>query len=797
MMFRTSFVSSLLSGVVVAFPMTPVFAQSSTTQVRGTIEEVVVTARKVEESIQDSPVAITALSGDQLETRAALNISDATASAPNVSFESSGATSGMTAAPIVFIRGLGQADFVINADPAVGTYLDGIYLGRSLGSLADLLDLQRVEVLRGPQGTLFGRNTIGGAINLISVAPSMDGNNGEVNLATGENGYSNLKGYANFALSDSSALRVSAFARQRDGFVDALQYDDFDLGEEDVWGIRAALRIDVTNEFTIDFTTDYSERSDSPSPMVARLIGNASIGGELIDQSGTPAGTRFNTGGPPPTPPVPSTYRSVDPATCRTAAGRNSSTDCYGNIWLGDGYQSNALYTDVNGNIIEPDQNLDVFGANLTMTWETSFGTLKSITSARGFDSSFHNDIDYSPFVIMHNINSRFDQDQFSQEFQLAGSSARGNIDYVIGLYYFEEDGIETVALVNPLLPPAAAQTTLPLYQVTDRYIDNTSTALYGQITWHASENLHITAGLRYTDETKDIAFEQRRSVGATLANAEGNLSLKETAPMANVSYNFSDNLMGYFTYAQGFRSGGFASRFPSGLVSPLPSYDPEFVDSYEFGFKSDLLENRVRLNVAAFMTNYQDLQVSATSPVISGGSLTANLADATLQGLEIELNAAVTDNFYLDMSLGYLDAEIDSVVGDVLNAGAGNQRYTITEDSDLPNTPEKNFSVGFTHYLPVASGELRTRVDWRYVDDQHLTIENHPLALEDSYTTLNANISYAPLDSNWRITIGGRNLTDEEYATATALNTTAATLGTNVSRPREVYVQATYRIGE
>ncbi|CAN0603395.1 unnamed protein product, partial [Ectocarpus sp. 12 AP-2014] len=184
----------LVIGFAASAPVPYALAQSEegTQASRATLEEVVVTARRTEESLQDAPVAVTALTSDDIETRAALSITEVTASVPNVSFESSGATSGLGAAPIVFIRGLGQSDFVINSDPAAGMYVDGVYLGRSLGSLVDLLDLERAEVLRGPQGTLFGRNTIGGAINLVSKVPSTDGNFGQATVAAGERGFVQL-----------------------------------------------------------------------------------------------------------------------------------------------------------------------------------------------------------------------------------------------------------------------------------------------------------------------------------------------------------------------------------------------------------------------------------------------------------------------------------------------------------------------------------------------------------------------------------------------------------------------------
>ena len=229
----------------------------------------------MEEGLQNAPLAVSALTAQEMENRGAVDVTDIAAAAPNVHFESGGATSGMSSTPTVFIRGIGQSDFNINNDPAVGVYIDGIYMGRMLGSMADLLDLERSEVLRGPQGTLFGRNSIGGAINLISKKPDPTGTSGNLSLSLGERDLVFAKGAVNLPLSDTAAVRASGFYRERDGYVDAVQYDDFELGGEEVWGARLALRLEPTDTFFADFAVEISERNDPPAaivPVALRVI---------------------------------------------------------------------------------------------------------------------------------------------------------------------------------------------------------------------------------------------------------------------------------------------------------------------------------------------------------------------------------------------------------------------------------------------------------------------------------------------------------------------------------------------
>ena len=255
----------------------PTFAQTNgqdeeQSRSRYAIDEIVISARRKEEGLQEAPIAVTALSAVELENRAAVDVIDFADVAPNVNFKAGGNISGFGAAPVVTIRGVGQSDFVINTDPAVGIYTDGVYLGRSIGSVLDLVDVERIEALRGPQGTLFGRNSIGGAINVIAKKPDPSaGLNGYASAALGENGYVLLRGSANVPLGETLAFRGSVVHRERDGFIEALQYNDLDLGAENVTAFRGAVRWEPTDSFTLDLDGDFTSRNDSPAPNISSI----------------------------------------------------------------------------------------------------------------------------------------------------------------------------------------------------------------------------------------------------------------------------------------------------------------------------------------------------------------------------------------------------------------------------------------------------------------------------------------------------------------------------------------------
>ena len=488
------------------------------------IDEIIVSSRRIEEGLQDAPLAITAISGVELENRGALDIIDFADVAPNVSLKTNGAISGFGAAPRTSIRGVGQSDFVINTDPAVGIYADGVYLGRSLGSVLDLVDVERVEALRGPQGTLFGRNSTGGAINIISKKPEIgEDTSGYLTASAGEDGYTLLRGSVNFGITDSSAARLTVMNRERDGFIPILTpdpiYNGFELGAEDVFGIRGAFRWEASDSFILDLDADYSERSDSPAAIIPVLIGDLSVvgqndltasgvGTEAPGQSSSQFIRRFNgepLAGPPINNPALIALQAQNPLCGTDENFRNTSMECAGHAFNATRDGSYQAWFDREGNFIRPDdQSLETYGFSARAEWATDNFTVKSISSWRGFDSSFVNG---SPAFVFTggNNNERFDQDQFSQEITIDGAVNDGRLRWLLGAFYQEEDGVETVVTVFPFAPPAnnGDPDFLPINGIEDRSIDNTSVAVYGQLNFDITDNLELTLGARHTDEEK------------------------------------------------------------------------------------------------------------------------------------------------------------------------------------------------------------------------------------------------------------------------------------------------------
>jgi iron complex outermembrane receptor protein len=780
------------------------------------IEQITVTGRKIEEGLQDAPLAISAFSENDLKNLAATDITDVALLAPNVHFQYGGATSGVSATPTVFIRGIGQSDFNVNNDPAVGMYVDGVYLGRMLGSLTDLMDLTRVEILRGPQGTLFGRNSIGGAINLISKKPEVKGDfEGNFTAALGERNYRFLKGAANIPISERSAARIAGFVRQRDGYVDAVQYDDLKLGGEDVWGFRGAFRFEVDDNLSIDISADWSERSDPPAAMLPTQLGNVSSepgsGNVPGDNRSTFAsGFRFNTGlahyGAAPLPPPNAAWISADTATCSDPNLVNTSQTCFGNAHILGNNQVNSVWVDKEGNKVVPEQKLNAGGLSMVVNWELDFGTVTATSAYREMDASFNNDNDFTPYIIFQNLNDQFIQDQFSQEFQFAGK-ASDNIQYVAGVYYFSESAQQDVSLVTPLLPPAGAPPAavlLPFFQTIERKVENTSQAVYGQLVYSVTDTLSLTTGLRYTSNEKSIDLNLFRGHKASpwfQVERADSFTANEVNALVNLSWKVNKDAMIYGQFSNGFRDGGWPVRFP-GLPAGIPEldtvdFDSETVNAYELGIKSSLLDGTLRLNGAIFMTDYQDMQLQFSDPLLNGAPNTSNLGEATIGGFEVEANYLLSDNLRLDFSIGHLDAELDSIVGDVLATGSDNTVDEITEDNVLPYTPDWKVSVGINYTYDIEGGAyVRSRIDYTYTDDQFHTIENSPRNFQEAYAVLNASMTYVTHDEDWELTLGAKNLTNEEYSTVSRTQADSSSVFENLARPREIYLQFRYTFG-
>ncbi len=806
-------IAATLAGVLLL--SAPVQAQDES-ESRYSLDEITVSARRIEEGLQDAPLAVTAISGLELENRGAIDVVDFADIAPNVALKTNGSVSGFAAAPRTSIRGIGQSDFVINTDPAVAMYADGVYLGRSIGSVLDLVDVERVEALRGPQGTLFGRNSTGGAINVISKKPEIGGAAyGNVTASLGEIGYSLLRASVNVPLGDEAAFRVSALKRERDGFIPVIGYNGLKLGAEDVQGFKAAFRWQPNDRFTLDIDGDLSERDDSAAPIIAVDFGDLSVGESGLDNASNGTSTslmarRFNNepGGPPISPNV-QPFQTTDPLCGTDPAYRDTNDTCLGDFYSSSRSGSWHTWFDNDGNMVRADdQNLETYGYSLRLGWDFERVSITTISAWRGFDSSFTNGSP-APIYVATNDNVLFNQDQVSHEINLSGA-INDRISWLAGVFYQEEDGREIVQVRYPLVPPANAGTRLPLVNIENRFIDNSSEAIYAQLSAQMTDSLELTLGARTTDESKYVFIEATTfpAAGPSVNELEGTADASEVSVLANLSWSYSDNGMVYLQFSDGFRNGGFPARTPAGFtVFQEARYDEEFVESWELGLKTTALDGRLRANMALFNSSYDDMQINATvfDPALGNNVGTIqNVGDSTIRGFELEANYLVTDNFRLDASVGILDTELDSVNaenGEFILQNGNNLQKTITANSgvELPHAPDLQLNLGANYSLFLGGGaEIRNRIDFFYEAEQYSTVGNYDQERIPSTSRVNYSGSYIPESGKWEATIGVRNLTDSEMVLNSVLESgPRAGLYNVLARPREAYFQFKYLFGE
>jgi iron complex outermembrane recepter protein len=746
---RSRVLARAMLGVLATVGVQPIVAHAQQGEsVVGGLEEIVVTARKREEGLQDTPISVTAFTAAGLAERGIDTTKDLGTFTPNLVTNNGSSVSGNNSAGAFFIRGIGQIDFTLNTDPGVGLYVDEVYIARAIGSVMDLLDLEAVEVLRGPQGTLFGRNTIGGAISLRSQPPGTEpGFKAEVEV--GSDNLHRGKVSADLPISETFLTRVSASYTQQDGFVRRLA-DGIELGDTDAIAARVAARWLPSNRLTADLVIDGSRHREESPPTIATALDGTSQFGQF--HNGVVAGP-----GPQCLPPP----------------GPLSNPACFNSQFLTDSYSTYATN--------RSQSDLDAWGAALTVAVDLSEAlSVKSITAYRDTEALGFRDGDNSPHVIAQ-TQDIYDHDQFSQELQVAGSSAA--LDWIVGLYYFEEQGTN-INLVN----------FAPIFIQSGGSVDNDSTALFGQGTWRATDAFSVTAGLRYTDETKRFDPDQfviqdrnpnpamRLPTGFPLVPPdEVETSISELTPYLNLAYKWTDDVMTYVTYSEGFKSGGFTQRvFPP--LPATPSFKPEFVESYEIGAKITALDRRLRLNAATFFTDYTDLQVLA---LIGVAPTTQNAAEAEIQGFEIELTAVPVDGLTLEAGVGYVDAEYTSI---------GPQVIGLSRDSEFAQIPEwtGNASIGYEFVL--GGGTLTPRVNWSYHSEVFMDAINTPQLRQQSYDLLGASLTWRSGDEHWQVRLAGSNLTDERYITAGFADLPVSGIAEAViARPRQWSLQVQY----
>jgi len=676
-----------------------------------TIEEVIVSARKRDENLQDVPISIDAFSAEDLNDKSLTSLKELGQFVPNFNFSNHPSLGSQGA--LVYIRGIGQADPSNHLDPGVGVYIDNVYIGRMQGFDFDLMDLERVEILRGPQGTLFGKNTIGGAVNIITARPDKEEFAATAEITTGRFSRIDGKAIINIPLIPGKlAAKFAGATRNRGGYGQRL---DFATGDK------------------------ISESGDKQ-----RLSGRAVFdwtATDSVDVLLSLDAARTRETGP--------VYKIVDFAESGLIALYNRFVDPdYGDVFMTD--SEFATYgTGGNAN------DLDTWGIALNIDWDLGPVAVKSITSYRNMEALAAADLDGSPHLLFDSAFS-IDQDQVTQEFQLSGLAFNERMNWLTGVYYFKEDSLQDGRrdIVRELVDPIGLDISF-----TGRVSSTVeSYAVFGEGTYDTSEKFSIITGLRYTSETKDITrMRFNHFTGqVTLPADSRSESWDAFSGRFGFEYRWNDDVMTYFTVSRGFRSGGINAR-SSGPSSFVP-FDPEYIWTYETGVKSDFLDHRLRFNSSIYYSDYSDLQFSVAvidpetnTPI----SIVGNAAQAKIQGFELELTALPVEELILTAGVGYTDARYTDV----------EPTAPITKDDKFPMTPKWSITLSGQYGIPLGDlGKLIGRLDYAYKTKIYYQPVNDPLSTQESYGFLNGRLTLAHSGGDWDISLFGTNLTNKKY---------------------------------
>ncbi|WP_068076525.1 TonB-dependent receptor [Novosphingobium lentum] len=737
------------STALVALTAVPAFAQGAPapadTRDSASIDangEILVIARKREERLVDVPIAITALNSDALERAGAKDLSGVQGAIPNVNIVQG---RGSASSANFFIRGIGQPDALQTFDPAVGVYVDGVYLSRIQGALLNLFDVERVEVLRGPQGTLYGKNTIGGAVNVVSKKPDLTTLKGEASFTYGRFNELTGKAYVSAPLvADKLALSLAGVYDTRDGIVTdprtGRKYND-----RDNLSGRAILRARPSDTVEVLIAGDYTRQRNAATLgyLTAPLVQTNFATGATVLSPANPYG--------------PYNYQ----ASTSLAPGQGQKLDHWG----------------VSGTI-----NLDLSDA-LQLT---------SITAYRRLKTDFFIDIDATQFQL-GDVFVGTRQHQFSQELQLKYSSDK--LKGVVGLYYLNEQvNSHQEAYANDLFKFGAAPVTFT------RFIDdqqNTkSYAAFGQLTYELTDRLSLTGGLRYTREDKNYHRCTTTASNLGLLNAIkycfpenlpapftgiGKVSYDAWTPMASLAFKPTPDTLLYASASRGFKSGGFNGRVNSngdisvtvnGVTTVVPNFKPEKVWTYEAGAKGSFLNGRVRLSAAAFYSDYRDFQArvgNGTNVGLGGSFPVLNAGKLRIAGFEFEAAVRPTDALTLTGTVGYLNAKYKQFDDPRRLPPVGGAAFSCNPTGNAITckpafAPPLTMRVGADYRIPLGSAGLTLGGDVRFIDKQYLSVDNRPGLTEPGYFIGNL---YAQVDfARFYLRGSVKNVGNELYKT-------------------------------
>ena len=703
----------------------------------GGLEEIVVTARKQTESLQDVGIAVSAMSQTEIERTFARDLTDLASISPNLIIDDTGQGPGGVAA--IFIRGIGVADVEKNFDPAVGVVVDGMFIGANAGSLLRSIDLASAEVLRGPQGTLFGRNTIGGLINVTRTQPT-----GELGgkLRAGVENYDTyyVDGVLNFGLTDNLAGKVVVAKREQDeGYFDNATTGQDGRGKVDYQSYNLNMLWSVTDNLELEFTYQ-EEETDQDTP-------------ELINTGQDRHLFCNNTGQYP--------GNDVDYGYCSPSMNNPISGDRY--VTLNQGLRSGGPTADRDNPLLFSMES-DAVPLPLQSTFDTemySFEARWTLSDSYRIDYLFgHWESDETAFTnwdgvpeLLYSTSRPGSYEQDSHELRLT-YDAGGRLSFVGGVYYWESSYI---AESNSWVGFPAPGLIVDIFQFTEQ--DTESRAVFFEGDYAVTDRLTLTVGGRYTKDEKQTRQEGNVETisGEFTSNPEEEWS--EFTPRMGARYAFNDDVMAFFTYSKGYRSGGFNGRVNS-VIEAREAFDPETVDNYELGIKSEWLDNRLRVNANIFFMEYEDKQEELQLPDSSGTgqkTVVTNASSATIQGIEFDVQAYVSDRLSLRANLGYLDTEYD------------NFQYTALDGSvvdlsslEFRRAPDVTGTLDATYEWDMAGGTAWVRGSYHYIGGHFTNVTNSPELENDGQSLVDASVNYA-MNNGLTLSLFGRNLTDED----------------------------------
>ena len=744
------------------------------------LEEVIVTAERRSENVQDVGVAITAFSAASLSERGIDNVASLAQAVPGVKLQE--ATGG--GVPVIIIRGVGLQDFRINNTPTAAVYIDEVYQTSVAQAGFTFFDLERLEILKGPQGGLYGRNTTGGAIQVISRAPDLDERDGYVRLGAGTfETFSGEAAYGAPLIEDKLAVRVAArVVSGREGYTKSLP-SGADWGAEQRWGVRGQMLWAPTDN--VDVLLKVHGGADTSETSLLRAVGIWAPGPSAVPGIGQGAFLNFVQS------------RADRNAVCASIlAGRGPDPNKCGTlIGLSPAQLGLPAGGDVFNTASNPLNKLDNewWGASAKVDWDFGEAKLTSVTAYDKFNVGRFTDWDATPLVFQH-IDYRSTIESFSQELRLAFGVDR--LRFLLGLNYAEDILKERSNLLADTGVVPLAFRTNRVFQPYRQY--TTMWAGFGRADLTVSDKLNLIAELRYTDEKKDFAGGTFLvASNSFLVNVDRSASFGDWSGKLAAEFKPTDDVLIYGSISRGYKSGGFFGGFATNRAQ-LDPYQPETVLAYEVGIKSEWFDRRLRTNASLFRYDYSDLQGFGreTTGVVQIQRL-SNIGDAEIDGAELELVAAPTDRLTLSGNVSWLDGKTTSSSRTSADSFGLSTRNSLA-NRNLPNY--SNWSVGglVQYAAPISDAlSLTFQGDFAWRSEQDLgTIlipEEKALFREEGYTLFGARVSLRNEASGWEIAAFGKNLTDETYR-STARTDSFGGFFEVYGAPRTVGVEATLR---